>query len=132
LTWMPSLNICSPAPKIVGYERYDTPEDVERLNQVYDCLDPYANLFLPMCKVISKERRGSHVRKKFDVARTPFERLSETGAVTLKARLVLQYQRKASNPLVLHRQIEDLLGRGPTLLPLESPASVPDQDVVQG
>jgi len=76
--------------KIVGYERYDTPAAVDWLNQVYSCLDPYTNLFLPMRKVIAKERHGSHVCKKFDTARTPFERLSETGAVTLNARLILQ------------------------------------------
>ncbi|MGD0153712.1 MAG: transposase, partial [Thermacetogeniaceae bacterium] len=45
--------------EIVGYERYDTPEAVDWLNQVYACLDPYANLFLPMRKVIAKERCGS-------------------------------------------------------------------------
>lgn len=76
--------------EIVGYERYGTPEAVEWLNQIYACLDPYANLFLPMRKVIAKERRGSHVRKRFDTARTPFQRLSETGALTLKARLIHQ------------------------------------------
>ena len=99
--------------EIVGYERHDTPEAVEWLNQVYACLDPYANLFLPMRKVITKERNGSHVRKKFDTARTPFQRLSETGALTLKARLIHQHQLKTLNPMAIHRQIEELLGKGP-------------------
>jgi hypothetical protein len=117
--------------EIVGYERYDTPEAVDWLNQVYACLDPYANLFLPMRKVITKERCGSHIRKKFDTARTPFERLSETGAMTLKARLVLQYQRKTLNPLAIHHQIEDLLSKGPSLVPLEAQTTL-NQEVVQG
>jgi len=110
--------------EIVGYERYDTPEAVEWLNQIYAVLDPYANLFLPMRKIIAKERSGSHVRKKFDTARTPFERLSETGALTLKARLIHKHQLKALNPLKLHRQIDDLLRHGP----VESQS----QEVVQG
>lgn len=119
------------AREIVGYERYDTPEAVEWLNQVYACLDPYADLFLPMRKVIAKERCGSHVRKQFDTARTPFHRLSETGALTLKARLIYQHQLKTLNPLTLHHQIEDLLSKGPSLIPLESQAAM-IQEVAQG
>jgi hypothetical protein len=115
--------------EVVGYERYDTPEAVDWLNQVYNCLDPYANLFLPMRKVIAKERHGSHVCKKFDTARTPFERLSETGTVTLKARLILQHQRKTLNPLTAHHQIEELLSNGPSPMPVESPIPILSQEV---
>jgi len=115
--------------EIVGYERYDTPEAVEWLNRVYACLDPYANLFLPMRKVIKKERSGSHVSKKFDTARTPFQRLSETGALTLKARLVHQHQLKTLNPLAIHRQLEELLGKGPLPSTTESQKA---QEVVAG
>lgn len=110
--------------QIVGYERYDSPEAVEWLNQIYALLDPYANLFLPMRKLIAKERSGSHVRKKFDTARTPFERLSETGTLTLKARLIHQPQLKTLNPLELHRQIEVLLAKGPLPLQLELQPSI--------
>ena len=102
--------------EIVGYERYDTPEAVEWLNQVYACLDPYANLFLPMRKVIAKERCGSHVYKKFDIARTPFQRLVETDSMTLRARLTHQNQLKTGNPLELHRQLEKLLHKGSSSL----------------
>jgi len=63
--------------EIVGYERYDTPEEVAWLNEVYSYLDVYANLFLPLRKVVAKERKGAHVRKSFDAARTPFQRLIE-------------------------------------------------------
>ena len=49
--------------EIVGYERYDTPQAVSWLNRIYACLDPYANLFLPMRKVIAKECRGTHTHK---------------------------------------------------------------------
>ena len=117
--------------EIVGHERYDTPEAIARLNQVYACLDPYVNLFLPMHKVIAKERCGGRLRKRYDAARIPFERLRETGTLTLKAQVVFQHQLKTLNPLALHRQLEELLNRGPT------PASVPKaahlkQEVVQG
>lgn len=64
--------------EVVGYERYDTPQAVEWLNAVYACLDEYANLFLPMRKIISKKRHQGKVKKKYDRARTPFQRLLET------------------------------------------------------
>ena len=117
--------------EIVGYERYDTPEAVEWLNEVYAILDPYANLFLPMRKIIAKERSGSHVRKKFDIARTPFARLSETDTLTLKAQLIHRHHLKTLNPLELHHQIEDLLRQGPLPVALEPQPSI-NQEVLQG
>ena len=57
--------------EIVGYQRYDTPEEVAWLNQIYALLDVYANLFLPMRKIIKKERQGAKTVKRYDTARTP-------------------------------------------------------------
>ncbi len=98
--------------QMVGYERYDTPEAVAWLNEVYACLDPYANLFLPMRKVIAKERHGSHVSKYYDTARTPFQRLLEKDALLLKARVALKQQCQTLNPLVLHKELEKLTAQG--------------------
>jgi hypothetical protein len=103
--------------EIVGYGRYETPEHVVWLNQVYACLDPYANLFLPMRKVIAKEREGCRVRKRYDKARTPIQRLLEIGILDYQAELLLSEQLHAYNPLELHRELELLLARGPMPLP---------------
>ena len=51
------------------------------LNGVYEALDVYANVVLPNLKVIGKSRVGSKVRKRFDTAKTPLERLRELGAL---------------------------------------------------
>lgn len=99
--------------EIVGYERYDSPEAVAWLNALYGLLDTYVNLFLPMRKVIAKERRGGRVIKRYDVARTPFQRLIETGVLEPNVQTFLEHQFKAINPLALHRQIEELLAKGP-------------------
>ncbi|CEP68513.1 Integrase, catalytic core [Moorella glycerini] len=98
--------------EIVGYERYDTPEAVTWLNEVYSYLDIYVNLFLPMRKVVTKERRGTHVRKTYDIARTPFQRLIEAGVLDAQTKAKLQRQLQAINPLALHRQLEELLAKG--------------------
>jgi len=107
--------------EIVGYERYDTPEDVAWLNQVYACLDTYVNLFLPLRKVVAKERKGARVRKSFDTARTPLQRLIEAGVLEDYTRARLEHQRQSINPLQLHRQLEKLLAQGPS-----SPAVTPE------
>jgi len=99
--------------EIVGYERYDTPEELNWLNKVYASLDPYANLFLPMRKVIFKERQGAKVKKRYDIAKTPLQRLIEKDVLTdeMKNKLIGQYQ--SLNPMALHRLIENLLATGP-------------------
>jgi hypothetical protein len=99
--------------EIVGYERYDCPEEVAWLNEVYALLDPYANLFLPMRKVIFKERQGAKVKKRYDIAKTPFQRLIEKDVLTDKMKIQLSDHYQSLNPLALHRQIENLLDAGP-------------------
>lgn len=99
--------------EIVGYERYDSPEEVAWLNEVYALLDPYINLFLPMRKVVFKERQGAKVKKCYDIAKTPLQRLLEKDVLTDKMKIQLLDQYQSLNPLALHRQIESLLAAGP-------------------
>ena len=55
----------------MGYARYDTPAEVELLNQLYEQLRLYVNFFLPSQKLQEKVRRGSRVAKRYSPARTP-------------------------------------------------------------
>ena len=100
--------------EIVGYARYDTPEAVQWLNQVYDLLDLYANLFLPMRKVVAKQRLGSGVRKVYDTAQTPFQRLRKAAVLSPETEAALQHQLDTNSPLALHRALESLLAAGPS------------------
>jgi transposase InsO family protein len=99
--------------EIVGYERYDTPNAVDWLNDVYSVLDPYANLILPMRKVVNKQRQGAHVHKSYDIAKTPFRRLKDADALNPNVLLQFEHQYKTLNPLNLHQQLEKLLMQGP-------------------
>lgn len=99
--------------EVVGYERYDTPEDIEWLNQVYAVLDPYANLFLPVRKLIHKEREGGRVRKTYDDARSPFQRLIDRKLLAPVREAELIVTRQSLNPLQLHNALERLLAEGP-------------------
>lgn len=83
------------------------------LNTVYAWLDVYANACLPLRKVISKTREGSHVRKRYDTARTPLQRAFDTGAIAAQERTGWEDWAKGLNPLQLHRQLQTLLAQGP-------------------
>ena len=64
----------------VGYFRYDTPRELDLLNQLWSLTSLQVNLFLPQQKLITKTRTGAIVRKKHDKARTPWQRLHDTHA----------------------------------------------------
>lgn len=95
--------------EVVGYARYNTPEEVAWLNQVYACLDPYANLYLPSRKVIGKARTGAHVTKTYDTAQAPFQRAVAAGILDSATQMFLEAEILAQSPLALHRRLEQLL-----------------------
>lgn len=97
----------------VGYERFDTEEEVAWLNDIYEYIDLYANLVLPMRKVVSKKRVKKRIKKQFDTARTPFKRLVDTGVLTEEMEQQLRDIQAYLNPLDIQRTIESLLARGP-------------------
>lgn len=99
--------------EVVGYDRYETPQDVDWLNAVYSCLDTYANLFLPMRKVISKTRVNGKTRKGYDTARTTFQRLLDSGVLEPSVIAAIQADRASSDPLRLHENLEILIQDGP-------------------
>jgi len=62
--------------KLVGYLRYDTPLAVGALNALYRHeLRLFQNLFLPSVKLVGKERVGVRLRRRYDLPRTPLDRL---------------------------------------------------------
>jgi hypothetical protein len=59
----------------VGYHRYDTPHELDLLNQLWPLVSLQVNLFLPQQKLVSKTRTGAKVTKKHDTATSPLTRL---------------------------------------------------------
>ncbi|MBE0431370.1 MAG: hypothetical protein IBX67_06050 [Dehalococcoidia bacterium] len=63
----------------------------------------YKNFFQPVMKLQSKERIGGRVRRKYDVPRTPYQRLMESGQLSEEARAELQGIYPSLNPAELNR-----------------------------
>ncbi|WP_201024896.1 hypothetical protein [Ferroacidibacillus organovorans] len=121
--------------EIVGYERYDSPEHVTWLNTVYAWLDVYANVCLPMRKVVRKTREGSHVRKKYDIAKPPLQRAFASDVVSADSQKLWGVWADSLNPLQLHRQLATLLAQGPqgtNVTPVPLPAPAPWVQTTQG
>ena len=62
----------------LGDLRLDTPEQIAALNALYEDMWLYYNLFQPVLHLVEKISRGDKVRRKWDAAQTPYERLLES------------------------------------------------------
>ncbi len=93
----------------VGYHRYDTPAELDLLNQIWALQRLLTNHFGPQQKLISKERNGAKVTKKYDKPATPFQRvLDDTGTVTRTVKASLTRENKPLNPAAIQRQMQAL------------------------
>lgn len=94
--------------RAVGYQRFDTEEQLRLLNQLYEKLDLYTNFFQPSLKLKSKERHGARVTKKYHEARTPYQRLLDSSFIKEETKQQLRDRYQLLNPAQLKRQIEGL------------------------
>jgi Skp family chaperone for outer membrane proteins len=94
--------------RAVGYQRFDTDEQLGLLNELYEKLDLYNNFFQPSMKLQSKERHGARVQKKYDAARTPYQRLLDASFIAEEIKKQLRAEYRLLNPAQLKRQIEKL------------------------
>ena len=95
--------------RAVGYHRYDTPKQLDLLNQLYEKLHLYVNFFLPVMKLVEKVRDGSKVRKVYDQPQTPYARVQNSPDVSVEAKVKLQATYQKLDVVQLRRQIDDLL-----------------------
>jgi hypothetical protein len=98
--------------KVVGYLRYDTMGEAEILNDLYgEELRLYQNFFQPVMKLVSKERIGGRVRRKYDIPRTPYHRLKESKQISEQQREELECLYLNLNPAELKRRIDTKLDK---------------------
>jgi hypothetical protein len=94
----------------LGYDRLDTVAQTRALNQLYGQLWLYCNFFQPMMRttqkqVVATSDGGTVIRRRYDRARTPFERLCETGVLSPQQQQELEAVRQQTNPLHLRDEI---------------------------
>lgn len=91
--------------QVVGYDRFSSRQAYETLNRLYGLLRWHANFFQPVLLLQEKTRHGARVRKRYDEAKTPYQRVLETGVLSeeQRARLAATYARL--NPVWLMQEI---------------------------
>lgn len=95
--------------RVVGYDRYASRAAYEQLERLYDLLRRYGNFFQPLRKLVGKERVGAKVIKRYDTARTPYQRLLEAGVLKAAQRASLERLYRSLNPVRLRAEIDAAL-----------------------
>jgi len=98
----------------IGYDRLDTVAQTILLNKIYQKLWIYHNFFLPYRKTVGKKvtsssTGASRVRRVFDQARPPLDRLEELKAIEPQRLEGLKRLRDQINPLRLREEIYELI-----------------------
>jgi len=96
----------------IGYDRLDNPLQLDMLNDLYrGDLNYFINYFLPSVKLISKERQGSKIKKKYDKPKTPIQRLFESKDINEEKKLELLRIFNKLNPFELQQNIKNKTGQ---------------------
>lgn len=111
----------------LGYDRLDSVAQTLAVNQLYDKMWVYYNLFQPVMRLsektwIREEGQPSRTKRRFDEASTPFDRLCATKAISLERKEQLQALRDQTNPRQLRQEIYELIDRIASL-----PCAVPGE-----
>jgi len=114
----------------LGYDRLDTVQQTQILNVLYDKMWLFYNFFQPVMHLAEKivtpiEGCLPHVKRRYDDAKTPFDRLCATDAICDADRTRLQILRNQTNPRKLRQEIYTLIDYIFTL-PCALPGAIQD------
>jgi len=97
--------------RLIGYDRYNSRAALETLNRLYYVTRHYVNFFQPVMKLVAKSRHGAKVRKVYDTARTPYQRLLDSGVLSEAKQHELAAVYYGLNPVLLLEQMNGHLER---------------------
>lgn len=92
--------------RLVGYDRYTSTRALAHMNALYDALRLYVNFFQPSMKLVAKRRVDSKVRKTYDSAQTPCQRVLRSPDVDDACKESLGRIYLDLNPVALRRHID--------------------------
>jgi len=88
-----------------GTLRLETPEQITAGNRLYEQMWVYYNLFQPVMHLVAKTVVDGKVRRSWDEAKTPFERLQASGVLSQAQQQRLQALYEQTNPWHLREAI---------------------------
>ena len=94
-------------PMFFGYIRMELQQQTDMMNDLYyGALRDYTNFFQPTQKCREKKRIGARKVKKYDTAKTPYQRVLESEDVSQEVKEQLKTYYKNLNPVKLRKEIE--------------------------
>lgn len=94
--------------RFLGYARYDTEKQLAIIIEILKLVELYVNFFMPSQKLIVKERVGNKTKKRYDLAKTPYQRLIDSGILGEKQKEKLNRQYESLSPWRLRKEISRL------------------------
>jgi len=110
--------------ELVGYLRFDTAQELSVLNEIWALDMVYTNYLLAQQKIVFKQRNGSKVTKRYDVATTPYARATARASVDGASRRAMLKVMDAVRPGHLYRQIQVLTTQLERMALVKAPAAV--------
>jgi hypothetical protein len=89
----------------VGYARYESQAACQCLNDLYLVVHDYVNFFMPSMKLVEKVRDGARVRKRYDKAQTPYQRVLASPEIDRATKRRLKARYAKLNLAALHREL---------------------------
>lgn len=93
----------------IGYNRLDTASQTDMLNRLYGKLWLYHNFFQPVMRLAEKCIEGQRLKRIYDQAQTPFDRLCNFKILSSEQITQLETLRNSTNPNALRTEIENLI-----------------------
>lgn len=95
--------------KLLGYDRFDNLEQLKLMNDLYrNEWRLFSNFFRPVMKIERKEKvNNSLCRKIYDRAKTPYQRLMESGQISEEQKMKLRELYLSLNPVQLKKSIDE-------------------------
>lgn len=110
--------------RLIGHDRYEGEESWKILTWLYRVARLYVNYFQPSLKLSSKERDGGNVKRIYEQAATPFQRLMGSTAISEETKRKQQKRFESLDPVMLLGELEKLQSRfWSTAVPVQAGAS---------
>jgi site-specific recombinase XerD len=94
--------------QVVGHGRLVGEHAYRQLDELYRALHWYVNCFQPSMKLVSKQVEGRKIRRVYDAAKTPLQRVLLSRALSPAQQQELRTIGKAFDPFRLFQQVEQL------------------------
>ena len=95
---------------LFGYDRFDHEELVKIMNDIYmNYHNVLNNFFVPQLKLKEKIRVGAKYVRKYDPAKTPYQRLLESAHLKVGQKEELRRKYESLNPVILKQELNKMM-----------------------